>query len=410
MGFPATYIGAPKTHMGFPATYTGAPKTHMAPHKPHKTPIYTYLFRPHHDRVFHNQTEDLMKEKEGRGKYNFDAIVARHGTNSIKYDFAIERGKPLDCLPMWVADMDFPSPPEVLLDIQRVLNHGILGYTEPKDDYYNAVISWFKTHFGFYATKSEIIKTPGIVFAISQAVRAFTNPGDAVLIQTPVYFPFFDIVRDNARTLVTNELIYSGSSANTSFKYTIDLEDFEKKIVENDVKLFILCSPHNPIGRVWTSEELQNLNSICTRHSVTIISDEIHCDFVWPGNTHICFGSINEDSVIATSPGKTFNIAGLQVSNIFVKNALLREKLKTEIGLSGYSQLNTLAVAACQSAYTSGGEWLVELKKYLLENISIAKDFLMRRIPRIKLVEPEATYLLWLDFSAYGLSQKELER
>ena len=189
-------------------------------------------------------------------KYNFDTTINRYDTNSLKYDFTRERRKPENILPMWVADMDFPAPPEVLADIQKAVSHGIFGYTEPKDGYYDAVAAWFRSRFGYHVTKSEIVKTPGVVFALTHAIRAFTEPGEQVMIQTPVYYPFFDSIRDNGRTLVTNSLIYNNG------KYSIDFEDFEKKITEHNIKLFILCSPHNPVGRVWTQIELDRLNSI----------------------------------------------------------------------------------------------------------------------------------------------------
>ena len=336
-------------------------------------------------------------------KYNFDAVVNRYGTNSIKYDFAPERGKPTDVIPMWVADMDFPAPKEVLEDIQKAVCHGIFGYTEPKEDYYEAVINWFGARFGYHVMNSEIVKTPGLVFALTHAVRAFSAPGDPVLIQTPVYYPFYDIILSNGRTLVTNPLIYENG------KYTVDFEDFERKVVENRIKLFILCNPHNPISRVWTPAELERVNNICAANGVTVISDEIHCDFVWPGHRHTCFGLLNENAVIATAPSKTFNLAGLQVSNIFIKNADLRGKLITEIKRGGYSQCNTLGLVACQSAYSKGAQWLDRLKEYLAENIRFTRDFLSAQLPKIKLAPTESTYLLWLDFSEYGLTQDELD-
>ncbi|MCL2109665.1 MAG: pyridoxal phosphate-dependent aminotransferase [Oscillospiraceae bacterium] len=337
-------------------------------------------------------------------KYNFDKIINRYGTNSLKFDFAEEQKIPADALPMWVADMDFPAPPEVLADIQSAVAHGIFGYTEAKESYYNAVINWFKSRFDYAVTRREIVKAPGIVFALAQAIRAFTEPGDAVLIQTPVYYPFYDIIRDNDRKIVTNPLIYEHR------KYTINFADFERKIVDENVKLFLLCSPHNPVGRVWTKAELERLDEICRRHNVIIISDEIHCDFVWSNHAHTCFGSINPNAVIATAPSKTFNLAGLQISNLFVRDTELRKKLKTEINKSGYSQLNTLGIVSCESAYTKGLQWLDELKIYLQNNINLTRDFLQSRLPKVKFIEPESTYLVWLDFAEYGLSQAELDK
>ena len=336
--------------------------------------------------------------------YDFDAIIDRRCTNSIKYDFAHEKGKPEGILPMWVADMDFPAPPEVLADIQKVAAHGIFGYSEPKSDYYKAVTEWFGSRFGYYVAQHEIVKAPGLVFALAQAVRAVTAPGETVVIQTPVYYPFFDIIRSNDRMLVFNPLIYD------SGKYFIDFEDFERKITDYGVKLFILCSPHNPVGRVWTRDELERMNDICVKRGVTVLSDEIHCDFVWREHTHTCFGLLNANAIVATAPSKTFNLAGLQVSNLFIKNEELRSRLKDEISRSGYSQLNTPGLAACQSAYTKGAAWLEALKAYLMENIRLIQEFLAARLPKVRLVEPQGTYLLWLDFSEYGLTQSELDR
>lgn len=335
--------------------------------------------------------------------YDFDTIINRRGTNSIKYDFAYEKGKSEGLLPMWVADMDFSTPPEVLEDMQKTIAHGIFGYSEPKADYYNAIAGWFDTYFGYHIEQHEVVKMPGLVYGLAQSIRAFTAPDDAVMIQTPVYYPFYDIIRNNSRTLVSNPLAFNDG------KYSIDFQDFEQKIKNNDVKLFLLCNPHNPVGRVWTLEELEQMNGICIKYDVTIISDEIHCDFVWNGHQHTCLGLLNENAVIATAPSKTFNLAGLQVSNIFVKNEVLRNKLKAEMLSSGYSQLNTLGIAACQSAYTKGAAWLEALKAYLAGNIRLVQDFLTARLPKIKLVEPQAMYLLWLDFSEYGLTQTELD-
>lgn len=336
-------------------------------------------------------------------KYNFDTIINRNGTNSIKYDFAFEKGKPEGLLPMWVADMDFSVLPEVLADIQHATAHGIFGYSEPKEHYYDAVSDWFSTRFNFQVERGEFVKVPGLVYGLAQAVRAFTLPNEAVMIQTPVYYPFYDVIRDNGRTLVSNPLVYENG------KYSIDFYDFEKKATDYGVKLFILCSPHNPVGRVWTREELERINEICVKHGVIIVSDEIHCDFTWSGHTHTCFGLLNENAIIATAPSKTFNLAGLQVSNIFIKNEELRNKLKAEITRSGYSQLNTLGIVACQSAYAKGDRWLKELKAYLEDNIKAVREFLSTRLPKIKLVEPQAMYLLWLDFSQYELTQAELD-
>jgi cystathionine beta-lyase len=299
--------------------------------------------------------------------------------------------------------MDFPAAPEILVDLQKAVSHGVFGYTEVKQDYYDTPSNWFFTHFGFSFNQRDVLKTPGVVFALALAVKAFTEAGDSVLIQPPVYYPFYEVIHDNGRKVVSNPLVYQNGS------YHIDFSDFEKKIKENNVKLFLLCSPHNPVGRVWTRDELSRISAICQRLGVLVVSDEVHCDFIWGERTHICFGVLDEGAVVATAPSKTFNLAGLQVANIIVKNPALRFKLKSEIDKAGYSQLNTIGLVACQSAYTHGAAWLDALKAYLSDNIRFMRRFLLERLPKIRLIESEGTYLLWLDFSAYGLTQKDLD-
>lgn len=335
--------------------------------------------------------------------FNFDEIICRKNTNSVKHDFAAEYGMPEDALPLWVADMDFTSPPQVIADIQKAVEHGIFGYSEAKDDYYDALCGWFGTRLGFAFSREDVVKTPGVIFALSNAVRAYTEHGQAVLIQTPVYRPFYDVVQKNGRKLVTSPLIYSDG------KYSMDFDDFERKIKDNAVKLFILCSPHNPVGRVWTREELEKVATICRENDVHVISDEIHCDFIYAGNEHISFGLIDSDAVVATAPSKTFNLAGLQASNVIVRNEQLRTKLKTEISRSGYGEVNTLGMIACRSAYKNGAQWLEQLVEYLEANVRLVDEFLSEKLPKVKLVKPQGTYLLWLDFTAYGLPQKELD-
>lgn len=339
-------------------------------------------------------------------QYNFDEIIPRKGTNSLKYDFAVERGKPEDILPLWVADMDFQIPAEVRQTLVESAQHGIFGYSEVKADYVKAVTSWFRDNFDFNPDREWLVKTPGIVYALAMAVRAFSEKGDAVLIQQPVYYPFSAVVLSNERKLINNELIYKDG------QYHIDLIDFEQKIAEHQVKIFILCSPHNPVGRVWTVEELTAMGEICAKHKCLVISDEIHCDFTYPGYQHRVFASLSDEfaanSIICTAPSKTFNLAGLQVSNLFIANPDLKRKLQKEIEKSGFSQLNTMGLIACQSAYQYGGEWLSQLRTYLLGNLNFARTFLEERLPEIKLIEPQGTYLIWLDCRALGLSHQAL--
>ncbi len=339
--------------------------------------------------------------------YDFNNIVDRKNTNSLKYDFAIERGKPSDITPLWVADMDFQAPQEVLDAIHQSVSHGIFGYSEVKRDYFDAIHAWFHDRFDWDTKEAWLIKTPGVVFAIALAIKSLTKEGDGVLIQQPVYYPFSETIKLNNRKLVVNSLNYE------DHQYTIDFDDFEQKIISENIKIFILCNPHNPVGRVWTVEELTRLGNICLKHHVIVISDEIHCDFTYPGFVHTVFANINEDfaqnSIICTAPSKTFNLAGLQTSNIFIKNEVTRKKMKQELERSGYSQLNTIGLVACKAAYEFGDPWLKDLKAYLYENLNYTREYLISNLPEITLVEPQGTYLIWLDFSKLNLSKKEME-
>lgn len=341
-------------------------------------------------------------------QYDFDKVTDRRGTNSLKYDFAAERGMPEGILPLWVADMDFPVADEITQSLEKVVRHGIYGYSEAKDSYFQAVADWMRREHGWQVEKRWLVKTPGVVYALAAAIRAFTEPGDGVLIQNPVYYPFGEVIRGNDRALVDNTLLEKDG------KYTMDLEDFERKVRENHVKLFLLCNPHNPVGRVWTREELLQAGEICHKHGVLVVSDEIHHDFVYPGNRHFVFaaldGRFQEMTVTCTAPSKTFNLAGLQVSNIFIPNGELRKRFKREVDRTGYSQLNTFGLAACESAYRYGGEWLEQLKGYLKGNLDFTREYLAENIPGIRLVEPEGTYLVWLDCRGLGLSARELDR
>lgn len=340
-------------------------------------------------------------------KYDFDIIIDRKNTNSIKYDFAREKLIPKDILPLWVADMDFKTAPAIINRLKNTVEYGIYGYIDSKEDYYIAVSNWYEKHFGYKIKKSWIVKTPGVVFAIAMVIRALTNVGDGVLIQNPVYYPFSDVIRENERVLVNNSLVRNGN------KYEIDFEDFERKIIENNVKLFILCSPHNPVGRVWKKWELKKLGDICIKHNVYVLSDEIHSDFVYPGYKHTMFNTLSEAyekiSITCTAPSKSFNLAGVQISNIIIPNIEIRKKIKKEIAKVGYSSVGIMGIVACQAAYEEGEEWLNELKQYIYSNLGYLRNYLEDNIPEIELVEPEGTYLVWLDCSKLGISGKKLE-
>ena len=342
------------------------------------------------------------------GKYNFDEIHDRRNTSSIKWDFGLERMGRDDLLPLWVADMDFKLPGEVIADIVKRAEQGIFGYTDPRESYLGPVKDWYKRRHGMDVKSEEITVVPGVVYAIALAVRAYTNPGDAIIIQQPVYYPFASSILNNGRKLVNNQLVYKDG------RYEIDFEDFEKKIAENDVKMFIFCSPHNPVGRVWKKEEVMRLAEICKRHDVYVFADEIHSDFVFKGHKHTSFLTLPDEYkaklIVGTSASKTFNLAGLQVSNIFIPNEETRKLFRKENGAAGYEQPNVLGMVATKSVYEKGEQWLDELLEYLEGNVSFVRNFLKENLPQIRLIEPEGTYLVWLDFSEVTDDYKELER
>lgn len=340
-------------------------------------------------------------------KYNFDKVVDRKNTYSLKYDFALERGKNEDVLPLWVADMDFQCAPEIIEKLKQTLDHGILGYSESKEDYFQAVYQWYHQYFHWDIQSEWLVKTPGIVFAIAMAVKAYTQTGDSILIQQPVYYPFSEVIIDNQRQIITNSLVLKDAH------YEIDFIDFENKIRDHHVKLFILCSPHNPVGRVWQKWELEKMADICLKYHVVIVSDEIHSDFVYPNYQHFVLSSLSKEyqkiTITCTSPSKTFNLAGLQISNIIIADEKLRDKFKKEVAAAGYSQVGLMGLVACQTAYEKGYKWLEQLKIYLADNISYVRHFLKEELPQITMIEPEGTYLLWLDFRKLGLNHDELE-
>ena len=340
-------------------------------------------------------------------KYDFSQVIERNNTLSIKYDFAKERKKASGLLSLWVADMDFPVAQEIKDALIERCNHGIFGYSEVKTPYYEVIAKWYQEKFNWSTKKQWLVKTPGVVAAIANAIRAFTNIGDAVLIQKPVYYPFFLTIEDNQRKVVNNSLVYKNG------RYEMDFVDFEEKIISHKVKLFVLCSPHNPVGRVWNKEELLKLGDICLKHKVIVVADEIHADFVYQGHQHQVFANLKTDyqeiTVTCTAPSKTFNIAGLQVSNIFIANENLRKKFKQELKKTANADINVMGLIACQAAYSQGEDWLRQVKIYIAENLEYVKTFLRDNLPQVKLVEPEGTYLLWLDFRELNLTEEELE-
>lgn len=338
---------------------------------------------------------------------NFDEIVNRRGTDCLKYDFAVRRGMPEDVLPLWVADMDFKTTSYVEDAVIERTKHGIFGYSESGEEYFKEVAGWMRRHHNWEIRPEWLIKTPGVVFALAMAVKAFTEKGDSVLIQQPVYYPFSEVIRDNGRVVVSNDL-YLGEDN----RYHIDLADFEKKIVEHHVKLFLLCSPHNPTGRVFTKEELTAMGDLCVKHGVKVVSDEIHNDFVFQGE-HTVFASVKKEykeiSVICTSPSKTFNLASMLISNIFIPNRELRQRFRHEVDAAGISQLSVLGLVAAKAAYGQGDKWYEQMMSYVGENIRYVKEYVKENLPGVTVIDGEGTYLLWLDFRGCGLGPEELD-
>ena len=339
--------------------------------------------------------------------YGFDKVIDRYGTNCAKFDLVQAYGLPENVLPMWVADMDFQAPPCVRDALKKAVEFGIFGYSFAGCEYFQAIEKWFLEGFDWQIQRDWVVTTPGVVFALSAAIRALTEKGDAVLIQTPVYYPFYQVIGDNGRTLVENPLLYQDGT------YRMDFADLEQKIKDNQVKLMILCSPHNPVGRVWTEEELVQVGRLCQKYGVLVIADEIHCDFAFPAHPHTPFLKacpwMAEQAMSCTAPSKTFNLAGLQVSNIIVPGQQLRERFRQEMKLVCYDEPNCLGMIAATAAYQEGRDWLNACKAYMQENLSYLRTFLQNRLPEIRLVEPEGTYLVWLDCSALGLEGKALD-
>lgn len=338
---------------------------------------------------------------------NFDEHVDRRNTDCIKYDFAKRKGLPEDVLPLWVADMDFKTSSYIEDAMVERAKQAIFGYSEVQTPYFNAVSDWMKTHHNWEVKERWLVKTPGVVFALAMAVKAFTELGDHVIIQSPVYYPFSEVITDNGRNVVSSDL-YLGEDN----RYHMDYEDFETKIVENEVKLFLLCNPHNPVGRVWSKEELEKIGDICLKHNVLVVSDEIHADFVFKGR-HQVFAAIKKEyediTVTCTAPSKTFNLAGLSLSNIFIPNRKLKHRFKDQMSAAGTSSMGVMGLVACQTAYEKGEEWYHSMKSYVWENIEFTKQYVEEKLPGVKMIDHEGTYLVWLDFRDTGLSVDELE-
>lgn len=339
-------------------------------------------------------------------KYDFETIIDRRGTGCLKWDAWSRRGHAEDDLPLWVADMDFKTAPCAIEALTQRVAHGVYGYTMATDAYYEAVQNWFETRHGWRPQREWFVLTPGVVFALALAINAYTQPGDVVVIQRPVYYPFGGMIEANGRHVVASPLRYEDG------RYTMDFEGFERTLERSGAKLFILCNPHNPVGRVWTEEELRRIGEICFAHDVIVVADEIHADFARAGHVHVPFASLGEpfaqNSVICTAPSKTFNLAGLQLSNIFIANPTLRAAFKRSRNRTGYDEPTVFGVTAAQACYEQGGEWLDELKGVLDENYTVL-EAAVSRMEGVRLVPLEGTYLPWLDCRGLGLTDEELK-
>lgn len=339
-------------------------------------------------------------------KYDFNLSIPRENTAAVKLEMCQELFGTTNVIPMWVADMDFATPPFIIERLQKRLHQPILGYTIRSEEYNKSIVGWLGKRFGWEIESDWLSYCPGIVAGLNHAVQTFTKPRDKVMIQTPVYHPFFYAVKQNGRELIENKLIISEG------KYTIDFNIFEEQIKEG-VKLFILCSPHNPVGRVWTVDELKQMAEICLKYKVIMVSDEIHADLIFSPYRHTPLATLSpeiaKNTITFGSASKTFNIAGLATAFAIISNSQHLKRYNLQLERNGTWHGNIMGYEATIAAYSEAGEeWLTELLLYLKGNVNLVRDFLISRVPKIKLVEPEGTYLLWLDFREYGMSKEKL--
>lgn len=337
--------------------------------------------------------------------YDFNTLIPRRGTNSVKWD---ECPDP-DMLPLWVADMDFQAAPCIMRALQRRLDHGIFGYALVPESYYQSVIRWFSRRHGWTMQRDHILYTTGVVPAIAAILQSLTLPGDKVLVQPPVYNCFYSCIRNAGCQLLTSPLVYEDRT------YHIDFDDFERKVAQDNVRVFLLCNPHNPAGRVWTREELTRMGEICLRHGVFVISDEIHCELVMPGYHYTPFASISPEfalhSAVCTSPSKNFNIAGLQMANITVADPRVRALIDRGININETCDVNPFVIEAVQAAYSEEGEeWLEQLLQYIHGNYQYLCQYLGEHMPQLVVTRLEGTYLAWVDCAALGMSSEDLEQ
>ncbi|WP_226883827.1 MalY/PatB family protein [Paraclostridium bifermentans] len=339
--------------------------------------------------------------------YNFDTIIDRSNNFAAKWSEMDKKYGTNDLIPMWVADMDFKAAPCIIDALRNRLEQGIYGYTTRPNSYNESIVNWVSRRFGWNIKSEWLVFSPGVIPAISILIQELTNEGDKIMIQEPVYSPFNSVVKDNKRELVISPLkkLEDGN-------YVMDYEDIESKI--KDVKIFILCNPHNPVGRVWTKEELKQLGDICIKHNVKVISDEIHSDIIFKGYKHIPFASIckefEQNSITCMAPTKTFNIAGLQMSQVILPNEDDYKALDSAFARIDIRRNNAFSLVATESAYNNGEEWLTDFIDYLEGNMDFAVDYIEKNMPKLKVRKPQGTYLLWVDFSELGLSDEEVAK
>lgn len=339
-------------------------------------------------------------------EYDFSRPTDRRGTDSYKWDSAPET----DIIPLWVADMDFETFPDITEALQRRVAHGIFGYTRVPEAYYEAVCRWFGKRHGWHINREDIIYTSGVVPAVSAVIKALTLPGDQVIVQGPVYNCFFSSIRNNGCETVSNSLIYNKEE----LRYEIDFDDLERKLAHERARVMLLCNPHNPGGRVWTRDELTRVAELCRKYDVRVVSDEIHCELTLYDNEYVPFGSLPDElshgSITCCSPSKAFNTAGLQIANIVCRDAEVRNRIDRAININEVCDVNPFGVIALQAAYSDEGyEWLTQLRAYISSNYDLLRERFARELPKCKVMRMEGTYLAWIDCSELHISSDEIE-
>ena len=340
-------------------------------------------------------------------EYDFSRPTDRRGTDSYKWDSAPET----DIIPLWVADMDFETFPDITEALQRRVAHGIFGYTRVPEAYYEAVCNWFGKHHGWHINREDIIYTSGVVPAVSAVIKALTLPGDQVIVQGPVYNCFFSSIRNNGCEMVSNSLIYNKEE----LRYEIDFDDLERKLAHERARLMLLCNPHNPGGRVWTRDELTRMAELCHKYGVRVVSDEIHCELTLYDNEYVPFGSLPDElsrgSITCCSPSKAFNTAGLQIANIVCRDAEVRNRIDRAININEVCDVNPFGVIALQAAYSDEGyKWLTQLRAYISSNYDLLRERFARELPKCKVMRMEGTYLAWIDCTQLHIPSDEIEK